>query len=442
MKLISKIVLAFAVLMLGACKDDVDTISTDTKYEYFIKSFALSPAEEYLLDGEQELKILSLNNSLIDYNEMPTVFNRLAEAGGKNAVWEKQTRLGQSLQTHYDEGDQMVSPGMPTAKYRIRSEPWTHIILQEQSTKPLTNPEGFLSSVEQWVEYIREYCPNPEARVILMLNWPLRTSSSYSQDMETLYATYQEVAEKTGTLIFPVAHAYNLIFEEEGKNARNELYTDDRHPSVKATYLGACVFYNCFFNESPVGLSYYPGEISAANAQQMQTRAAEAAATHHIASDYSGQLRFRFDQISPNGERLGVDEFPIQWSVSGGGTIDSDGVFYSDGTEGVFTVTATTTESHSAEAKITVRKTGSDGDDKYAGIQPGATYTQDFNSLGTGDVATLPTGWKIEKMIGATSQRTLGIYSAAGKATEMAAAENIASNATNGLYNFGASSSS
>jgi hypothetical protein len=44
--------------------------------------------------------------------------------------------------------------------------PWTHIILQEQSNKPLIDMTDFLASVRLWVNYIRAFCPNPNAKII------------------------------------------------------------------------------------------------------------------------------------------------------------------------------------------------------------------------------------------------------------------------------------
>ena len=61
--------------------------------------------------------------------------------------------------------------------------------------------------------------------------------------------------------------------------------------------------------------------------------------------------------------------------------------------------------------------------------------SQDFDSIGTPQTATLPTYWKVDKN---TTVRTLGSYSAAGTVTEQRAGNNMSSTATNGIYNYGA----
>lgn len=63
------------------------------------------------------------------------------------------------------------------------------------------------------------------------------------------------------------------------------------------------------------------------------------------------------------------------------------------------------------------------------------SYTQDFNTLGTTATATLPTGFKVDKVT--TGARTVGTYAAAGTATERVGGSGLSATAGNGIYNFG-----
>lgn len=69
-------------------------------------------------------------------------------------------------------------------------------------------------------------------------------------------------------------------------------------------------------------------------------------------------------------------------------------------------------------------------------ITPGSTVSQNFNSIGSAAVATLPDGWKADKI---ATANTLGSYTAAGTLTERAGDANLSSSAANGIYNFGSS---
>ncbi len=63
------------------------------------------------------------------------------------------------------------------------------------------------------------------------------------------------------------------------------------------------------------------------------------------------------------------------------------------------------------------------------------TSSENFDSLGTVQIATLPTDWKVDKN---ATVRTLGTYTAAGTVTEQYAGNNMSGTATNGIYNYGA----
>ena len=68
-------------------------------------------------------------------------------------------------------------------------------------------------------------------------------------------------------------------------------------------------------------------------------------------------------------------------------------------------------------------------------IEAHETYTQNFDGIGVDSTATLPTGWKADK---STSLRAVGTYAAALTATEIPGGNNMSTQASNGIYNFGA----
>ena len=81
----------------------------------------------------------------------------------------------------------------------VRSEAWSHIILQEQSSLPRTNVESFRASVKKWVDYIREFCPNPNAIVIIPMNWAYSGDWSNFTDFNNKFLeNYLSVARELG----------------------------------------------------------------------------------------------------------------------------------------------------------------------------------------------------------------------------------------------------
>ena len=64
------------------------------------------------------------------------------------------------------------------------------------------------------------------------------------------------------------------------------------------------------------------------------------------------------------------------------------------------------------------------------------SFSEDFDSMGSEAIATLPTAWRIERML--TAPRTLGRFDQAVEQTMYAGGVSLASNAKNGTWNFGA----
>lgn len=68
-------------------------------------------------------------------------------------------------------------------------------------------------------------------------------------------------------------------------------------------------------------------------------------------------------------------------------------------------------------------------------LSTGAPSTQNFDGIGTVAVATLPADFRVDKP---ATVRTLGTFAAAATATSLLGGANLSSSASNGIYNFGA----
>jgi hypothetical protein len=304
-----------------------------------------------LLDQPQQLKILSMNNSLIDYNNQNTMFDQLAASAGKSTSWTKHTNLGRDLQLHYDETSHETGK---TAKQTVASQAWTHIILQEQTIKPRTEPSNFMSSVRQWVTYIRENCPNPHVKIIITVNWPLSTTTDFDGDVNALLASYKRAEQEFGVGIAPVGCAYKLIRDADEANF-TALYSDDRHPTLQASYLSACTLFALLFNESPVGITY-KSSLSQEKATAMQTRAWEAyQAYEQVIDDFAGTVKYSATVYDQFNQPMVIDNNAFSWTVNGGGGTISDALFTGNGETGVFTIGADFTEQPTISAEATLK---------------------------------------------------------------------------------------
>ena len=408
-----------------------------------LQSVTLMPADVTLVPQlPEKVKVLSLNNSLIHYNDQAAMFNDIAKAMGKDAWWLKHTMLGKPLSAHWDEGDGLGGDGNPSAKMLIRNEAWSHIILQEQSGLPRTNVEAFRSNVKKWVAYIREYCPNPNAVIIVPLNWAYSGDWANFTDFNKMFLdNYMSVARETGVTICPVGVAYQQAFDDGGAEALAPWFQDDRHPTDMSTYMAACMEYGLIFGEDPATITAHPAAVSDAAATAMRDYASKALKGFtNIVDHTAATVRYQAVGFDQYGKEMDAPA-DLVYALTDGGVLDANHVFKSNGTEGTYTVTAKNeTYNLSATVKVTHAETEVV---TFPAIELNAdnlSAQEDFNLMGTAADATLPTAWRIDRQTSAP--RTLGAYAVALDKTMYAGGASLPSNAKNGLWNFGQDDSS
>lgn len=402
-------------------------------------SMELRPAEVVLVpELPQQVRVLSLNNSLIYYNDQDAVFNDIAQAMGTDAQWTKHTLLGKPLSTHWAEGDGLAEDGTPGAKMLVRSQPWSHIILQEQSSLPRTDIAAFRANVKQWVDYVRDYCPNPNAVIILPINWAYSGDwENYTAFNRAFVANYLDVARELGVTLCPVGVAYQDVYDREGADGTLTWFQDDRHPTLKATYMAAAMEYGLIYGVDPATITWAPTDMTTDDAAAMRGYASRALlgfdnVVDHAAATvrYSVVLRDQFGMAI-------ASETPLVATLSGGGAIDDNYVYASDHTLGDYTLSVTNgTFTEQALIHVAAPVTEMpllpaielDGDN--------LTMSEKFDSMGSEAEAALPMGWRIDRIL--TAPRTVGRYDQADEVTMYAGGANLPSNAKNGTWNFGA----
>lgn len=423
---------------------------TLTKLSSTATAINLTPAATTLVpEVPEKVKVLSLNNSLIHYNDQAKVFNEIAESMNKDAYWTKHTNLGKTLDYHWQEGDGMTEAGEPGAKMMVRSDAWSHIILQEQTILPRTDFEAFRNSVKNWVEYIRENCPNPNAVIIVPLNWALAQDwSNFSDYNSILVDNYTKVAKEFGVVICPVGLAYQSKYVKDGGSKTESewfLPGDDRHPTLKATYLAALMEYALIYNEDPTKVTYYPnytteydkvGEMSDAIAAEMRQYASNAL------KEYDNAVNHHEKTLAMSAEVVDQYDLPmagetITWSVTPSGASINNGLFTAT-EKGEYTVTATS-GNLSATALVRVADAITVVPDLgwISLDEKNLDYTQDFNSMGQDAEAEIPAGWRADRLI---NPRTLGTFQGASQTTSYSGGAGFGSSAKNGIWNLGDSS--
>lgn len=401
-------------------------------------TMTLQPADVVLVpEVPESVKVLSLNNSLIYYNDQDAVFNGIAQAMSKDANWTKHTLLGKSLLTHWEEGDGVAEDGNPGAKMLVRSEAWSHIILQEQSSLPRTNIESFRANVKRWVDYIREYCPNPNAVIIVPINWAYSGDwENYTAFNSTFVKNCQDVALDLGVTLCPVGVAYQDVYDKEGSQGTLTWFLDDRHPTLKATYMAAAMEFGLIYGVDPMTITWAPNGLSDDDAAAMRGYASRALNSFTNCVDHTaGQVHYKVTVRDQFGMEVEAPE-PVVMTLSDGGDIDANQVFSSNGTYGEFTVTATTGDfTQNATVKVASALTEVVTYPAIELDEDVLSANESFDTLGDEATAALPSAWRIDRIL--TAPRTVGRYDQADDQTMYSGGVSLPSNAKNGTWNFG-----
>lgn len=184
-------------------------------------------------------KVLFIGNSFTYYHDMEQLFAGLAKAAGHDVQVERITIGGHNLSQFAapsDEGGKQVEAALTS------HDDYDIIVLQEQSTRPITNPDLFEDGVTKLCSRIRE--TQKECQIHLYATWGYPKQAAVRgqtvPEMEAqLRAAYTSVANKLGVSVSPVGEAFTAVYSAHGDVS---LYAEDQlHPSYAGSYLAACV---------------------------------------------------------------------------------------------------------------------------------------------------------------------------------------------------------
>ncbi len=217
----------------------------------------------------KELQVLFIGNSQIFYNDLPRMFEALAESGPAGGPTIKADRMvvgGASLERLWNAGD-----GKGTTRAKILEKKWDYVILQDIY---FVKPDSFSKYASLFHELIQKH----GSQTVLFCTASIH--SQYPKGFHELHDMHIDLGKK---LKVPVAAAGKAWLSYWGETptteARLALYhTDKAHPGAKGSYIYACSLYAAVTGRSPIGLTNQipklPAEtITAAEARQFQEAA-------------------------------------------------------------------------------------------------------------------------------------------------------------------------
>ncbi|HBZ02178.1 MAG TPA: hypothetical protein DEO84_12750 [candidate division Zixibacteria bacterium] len=235
------------------------------------------------------LKVLFIGNSHTYYNNLPGMFELLAQSGGHPVMADSNTPGGYALEGHRNNAITLA---------KIAQGGWDYVVLQEQSLYPVIDFYRYGSMYPSAV-YLDSLIRAHGGHTALYMTWGWRGGGQhdlnghysvpfvdYFQMQDTLTAAYVMLNNMLSSTILPAGCAWARAMRAQ--TTLDLWQPDNYHPKLEGSYIAACVFYAIFFHQSPVGLSYTAGlqPESALFFQQMADQTVNINEPEYVPSSY------------------------------------------------------------------------------------------------------------------------------------------------------------
>lgn len=199
----------------------------------------------------QNISVLFIGNSYTFKNDMPFIFQKMANQVGVEAYVDTVVKGGQNLAYHANN---------PVTYEKIRSRNWTYIVIQGHSNEFAT-PHSEIEkksrmSLSRIVDSIRSN--NSCTKVILYMTWGYKNGNknwepinTYDKMQDMIIENYEWMSNDFNLMIAPVGVAWSEI--RKNHPDINLYVSDEKHPSIIGSYLSASIFFTTILRKSPVG---------------------------------------------------------------------------------------------------------------------------------------------------------------------------------------------
>ena len=219
------------------------------------KSIEFKPVEETSSSDivKDHYNILYIGNSFTYYNNIDEVTVALATSLGLNITSKKfavgSQKLAQSASSEDALGAQIDADLNAHHDY-------TDIILQDQSTTPLSSYTSFLSGVAKLKKKIN--ATQDRADIHLYETWSFPGMTGYANDLKGGEAALREAYRKAGSVMQIGVDYVGIAFQyiNEHHPEINLYWSDNKHPSFAGTYLSAATHLATIANVDVTNATY------------------------------------------------------------------------------------------------------------------------------------------------------------------------------------------
>lgn len=275
------------------------------------------------VDVSTKKSYLFIGNSFTYMNDMPDMFDEMANNAGKNVFVKSSTKGGANFEEHAQRTNMFQA---------ISSHKWDNVIIQGHSREFIHSAAYVDSASIPHLNKILDsiYVNNPCTNVYFYMTWGYEDgyggyeyTNEFENMADTIHGGYQRVGQKYLIPVVPIG----AVWKNVKLDSRAHLYSPDKfHPNHTGSYLVASTFFSAFFDEKntyyrPIAVSKKWGKYIANEAYEYvhNNREVYALNTYHSIANWDldkDKLEVSFSADYPN-----ASEFI--WTIDGEDTVSS-----------------------------------------------------------------------------------------------------------------------
>ena len=208
--------------------------------------------------SNSSLKILLIGSSYFNYNNLEELLNNFFADQNKDVYIQAAIQNGLYLSDHVTRNDTLT---------KINEEKWDYVILQGVGVLMaypdiITHHPVYPALVTLRDKILANHI---STKIVFCLPWAFEDGMAWQAGWTDLYPEMQQkiydntlkYAEEIGLIIAPVGWAWRQVLIDKDYPLHYLHMSDWNHPSLKGSYLMACVIYSTVFQERTTGIEYY-----------------------------------------------------------------------------------------------------------------------------------------------------------------------------------------
>lgn len=204
-----------------------------------------------ICQAQMPTNVLFIGNSFTHMNNMPKIFEHLANSKGKHVYADSIAVSGSSLKGHWER---------PSTYVKMQARNWDIVFVQGFSREFAEDSSVIRTQsipyAKMLIDSVLKY--NPCAQIYLYMTWgydkgyPEQSANdTYPKMQRRIHDGYMYLSDTLGWPVAPVGMVWQHIRET---HPEIDLYFTDRyHPNALGSFTAACTFYASIYKESPLG---------------------------------------------------------------------------------------------------------------------------------------------------------------------------------------------